>query len=646
MRNKTALSVNIYTAALLIFAARSPLAQETPIVLPGIEVTETRDTVTRVTKEQMELYGANNLFEALSHVPGVTLDLSGARNEHRVSVRGFDHRQVPVFVDGIPFYVPYDWSSDFSRILVEDLEDIEVSKGYSSALLGANTLGGAINLRTAKPAEKAEGYIKYTDYLDSRASHNGYLFSLGAGSRQRLFYAKVTYTQLEEEYFRLPSKFEPNVYEDGGKRDNSYSRDRKLSLMAGLTPTENIDWMMGYIYQRGKKEQPMDASQQYPQRRFWRWPYWDKDSLYTTLNIKFSRAYLKAALYYDTYDNSMVEYNDETFTLHQPSSDYDDYTYGGRFTGGIDINSRNNLQLALSYKFDSHKVYKGGVFTEAMEDETFSIGAEYTVKPFSPLAVVIGGSYDRLTAQKADEEGGPLPLRDADAVNGQAGIFYDLNDSHRLHLTYAYKTRMPTMKERYGGNATVKNVDLAPEEAEHYELGYNGYLRGKINLNAALFYSDARDMIDQRDLLSGSSQYINIAHVVYYGLDIGARAYFSDRLNFGVTLSCLEWDNREGEEKVTDRPEFRAGAYAVIMPFENLKLSLVPRAEYTSSAYSSTDGDEMEKFFLAHLKAVYDLGEHLRIEAGVKNIFDELYEYRKGYPKAGRSYFAGLTGRF
>jgi iron complex outermembrane receptor protein len=120
MRNKAALP------ALLIFAvsaAQSPLAQEAPIVLPGIEVTETRDTVTRVTKEQMELYGANNLFDALSHVPGVTLDLSGARNEHRVSVRGFDHRQVPVFVDGIPFYVPYDWSSDFSRILVEDLED-------------------------------------------------------------------------------------------------------------------------------------------------------------------------------------------------------------------------------------------------------------------------------------------------------------------------------------------------------------------------------------------------------------------------------------------------------------------------------------------------------------------------------------------
>ena len=39
--------------------------------------------------------------------PGVFLERSGARNEHNLLVRGFDARRVPIFIDGIPVYVPY-----------------------------------------------------------------------------------------------------------------------------------------------------------------------------------------------------------------------------------------------------------------------------------------------------------------------------------------------------------------------------------------------------------------------------------------------------------------------------------------------------------------------------------------------------------
>ena len=35
-------------------------------------------------------------------------DLDELRNEKTLTVRGFDSRQVPLFIDGIPVYVPYD----------------------------------------------------------------------------------------------------------------------------------------------------------------------------------------------------------------------------------------------------------------------------------------------------------------------------------------------------------------------------------------------------------------------------------------------------------------------------------------------------------------------------------------------------------
>lgn len=75
-----------------------------------------------------------NVAQALSVVPGVVLQKSGSRNEEQVKVRGFDSRQVPVYFDGVPIYVPYDGNLDLARILTNNLGAVEVSKGYSSLL--------------------------------------------------------------------------------------------------------------------------------------------------------------------------------------------------------------------------------------------------------------------------------------------------------------------------------------------------------------------------------------------------------------------------------------------------------------------------------------------------------------------------------
>ena len=72
-------------------------------------------------------------------------------------IRGFDTRQVGMYLDNIPIYVPYDGYADISRFLASDIYTIEVAKGYSSPLLGPNGLGGAINLVTKQPEKKFEG---------------------------------------------------------------------------------------------------------------------------------------------------------------------------------------------------------------------------------------------------------------------------------------------------------------------------------------------------------------------------------------------------------------------------------------------------------------------------------------------------------
>lgn len=70
-----------------------------------------------VTAEDIRRDNSQNIAEALEPLAGVNIDFSGGRNETGLRMRGYDARQVPLFLDGIPQYVPYDGYVDFARFL-------------------------------------------------------------------------------------------------------------------------------------------------------------------------------------------------------------------------------------------------------------------------------------------------------------------------------------------------------------------------------------------------------------------------------------------------------------------------------------------------------------------------------------------------
>ncbi|EKH1975143.1 Plug domain-containing protein, partial [Shigella flexneri] len=133
----------------LAFTQQAVAAQESDtLTVWSSPVSSTTTTV--LDQPTMKALDKQNVAQALSVVPGVVLQKSGSRNEEQVKVRGFDSRQVPVYFDGVPIYVPYDGNLDLARILTNNLGAVEVSKGYSSLLHGPNQMGGAINITTLK----------------------------------------------------------------------------------------------------------------------------------------------------------------------------------------------------------------------------------------------------------------------------------------------------------------------------------------------------------------------------------------------------------------------------------------------------------------------------------------------------------------
>ena len=67
------------------------------------------------------------------------------------SVRGSTSSQVAVYVDGVLMNLGSEAAVDLSSIPVDDVERIEVYRGYVPAQFGAQSMGGVINVVTKNP---------------------------------------------------------------------------------------------------------------------------------------------------------------------------------------------------------------------------------------------------------------------------------------------------------------------------------------------------------------------------------------------------------------------------------------------------------------------------------------------------------------
>lgn len=659
---------------LCLLAAAFPgvAASEEPgtFVLGDIQVTAKRISeegtgVQTVDQQQMQDFNRQTVSEALNLESGVTMGNVGPRNESVVNVRGFDLRQVPVYVDGIPIYVPYDGYVDLGRFTTFDLSQIELSKGFSSVLNGPNNFGGAINLISRRPSEKLEGDAGAGIYLNDDFADNGYNAYANVGTNQGLWYAQLGVSQLYKRQYSLSDDFVPvTANQPAGERLNSYSEDTKVNLKLGATPNATDEYSLNLIYQTGEKGTPPYANNPaltgYGAVRYWQWPRWDKTSAYWISQTAIDDAsYIKTRVYYDEFDNSLYSYNNATYTtISAPyafRSYYNDYTYGASAEYGRKLVPSNELKVALHYKYDVHREHNLGNPTQRFEDQIYSVALEDTQQFGERLSVVAGISYDASDTKQADNlvagQIVPFPMGDADAFNPQIGAFYKTRETGMARVTVSHKTRFPTIKDRYSYRMgfAQPNPYLQPETVTHYEVGYVDQFTEKLRYNAAVFYSDIRDMIQlvNNAISPGVGQQQNIGKVENRGFELGATAYATSNLEVGANYTYLDRDNKTPTQDIvlTDVPMHKAFGWVQWHFLEQFRA--IGSIEYDSQRYSSTDRRRIaDEFTLVNAKLVWQPTEPLETEFGVNNVFDENYELSEGFPEEGRNFFVNVRYKF
>ena len=594
-----------------------------------------------VSQKEFQMQNSFSAFEALQFSPGVYASVSG-KNEAQLSIRGFDQRQISVMIDGAPVYIPYDGSFDLNAIQLAGYSKISISKSVPSILYGPNSMGGSINLVSENPVKPFSALLNY---------QNGSSQNLNVGLNGTLFnfYWNTSFGASESDGFNLPKSFSPLTNEDGGRRDNSSFNSKSGMIKVGSRLFDNLNLAFSFNYIDNQKDVPVNVYTARP--RYWRYKEWNK----ALANIMFNSAIsssvtLKGNIFYENFDNILDSYDDNTYTAQTRKyafhSTYDDHSYGLNLSSYISTEIFPLTKIIFLYKRDTHQ--EQGNYDlpfRKYESEIITAGVEEEFSPLKNLKTVIGVSYDRMNPVFADN----ASLRSSgSSLNGNIGLNYSLNKNVNLYANASRKSRFPTLKEFYSEllGSYEANPNLSEEQSYNYELGIVTDLSG-INVSAAFFYNDVKDLIQIVALSDNIRQYQNINKVELKGMELELRQNFSF-VNTQMNYTFLLAKNVNDNSDLPSRPTHVVNL--LLNKSYNLGFEWNTEASFVSKNYSydSDSGDlkRLPDYFLLNAKIAYRLFSNYSVYLRVNNITDKLYETEYGFPQPGREFFVGITAEW
>lgn len=655
MKNLYVAIVGIALTNLGLFAQESPdtTQQLNENRLGEVEIIEHKNQYT-LSKKQSVDFNLQDVGQAIQQTPSVWWINTGSRNESSVSIKGFDTRGIPLYIDGVPVYVPYDGLMDLSRFKTFGYSRIDVNKGLTPMAYGPNTIGGAINLITLKPTKKIE-----IQALAGAFSGQGYQYGISIGSHLKKFYALADYYHTQQTAYPLSSEFEPIKNEDGKERNNAYFNDNNMHFKLGFTPNENNEYSINVNYQTGEKgTPPYSGIDPLQSARFWKWPVWNKSGIYFLSKTKLLDGFaFKTRLYYDRFENQLQSYDDSTYSSQTKkyafNSFYDDYSLGGNLVFEVSKIKNNQLNVSVHLKQDYHSEHNQDEPIRRTNDQTLSFGLDDVYRLGSKFKVIIGLSYNIRQGLLAEEffantdSIGTIDPKMDNGFNEQLGLRYQISTKWMVMASVARKSRFATMKERYSYKMGkgLPNPELLSEKATHYDFETSYEINSKLSLGGNLFFVDVTDVIQTVDHVEpGKSQMQNTGAAEYIGADLNVQINPIKWVNASLNYGYIERHNLSHPElKFTDLPVHKVQAHINIKPLKDLDFNL--NALYYGDRYSTSYGFAAQTFTCVNMSGQYAY-KGFELSLGLNNIFDVNYAYSEGYPAPSRNFFATLVYKF
>src|SRR3990172_5671761 len=163
-------------------------------------ISEVPASIEVITSHDIEAKQGLTLDEALRGGSGLSINtFGGADPWSGVYLRGTDHNQSLIMIDGIRINPPYSQAPAIGGLLLNNVDRIEIIKGSYSALYGSEAIGGGVNIIT----QEKQGLA----YALTGGTHTTYHDRISYGGRYNETSYTLGYERLSTEGFRFSGPY-------------------------------------------------------------------------------------------------------------------------------------------------------------------------------------------------------------------------------------------------------------------------------------------------------------------------------------------------------------------------------------------------------------------------------------------------------
>lgn len=627
----------------------------------------------RVTKDQIKSQNAYDFNATLKNVPGVltqSKNLMGSQTSHSLYIRGrgasHPSSDLDIEFDGVPRY-----GAIFGQVLgdsmaVQTMDAVEIFKSPQPSQFG----NGYASINVLPRYMRNEGWQSDVDF--SGGSHGTISEGLSSGIKQGPFDLYLS----------------QSLNTTAGHRDHSRAKQENYYANTGYQLNDN--WTVRLLLNSvvSSTQAPMPDEPRTTTNGI-SWPQAERFDTTTQLGtFTISHAYDKAEGYLKAYSNKT------DFDLIQELNN------GQRYAANTDGRwSRQAIRLyGLRAKEKLH-LWQGGEILLGTDldksrlrntcqsnnglpasylsgrTETENIFPEITlVSPYLALSQNFGKREGlHLTPSVGYRYFNHSEFKDKSA--SQAGLVAGYRNTD-LNLNYARGVNYPTPVAIM---AAVVNTlptptpdeswkNIKPEVVDHYEVGLSHSWEKLATLSVSAYRDKGKDRF--RAYLFGPlpSQFNDsIGSYEIKGLELSGTLTPVDKLELFAAASWMDVEavgaNHQKQDKMPYSPGamFQAGCGWEFM--EHFKL--YTDMQYIRDIYQGTSmrvsgfnysalthADKLDNITLVNTRLSYTFSnaalhqENSEIFVAVNNLFDKKYEYAKGYPMPGVTFFAGMNLKF
>ena len=640
-----------------------------------LSLRETPQSVTVITRQQMDDRGVQSVGDALRNTPGIsTQKYDSDRTEFSArgfAITNFQYDGVNQPYDGV--YGENPNNSDDSA----SLDRIEVIKGATGLMTGSGDPSATVNLIRKKPTKEFKASVSGTvgswDAYRSTGDISGSLNDSGTvrgrfvGSYSDKNSYQDHYSQKKDLYYGIleadltPDTLltfgidkssatprgsswtgNPTYFADGGRTDfprhfnpgADWSR-RDFDETTYFTSLEQAlanDWKLKVSIDQKTTDhdtQLASASGGNPDRAtgegmFLYWGRWEGHRVQNTADVNVSGPFTLGGREHELVAGVM------TSNSRQTGATYDTSAFE-RVPGSI-------------YDWDGHlpkqEFPKNGKYERTQSQNGVYLATR--LRPTDDLSVILGS---RLSTFKYNEDYRYNPgagLDDTHAsykehgvVTPYAGVVYDLNDVYSVYASYTSIYQPQTYKDSNG-------TTLAPVEGDSYETGLKAaYFDGKLNASLALFRIEQDGVAESigTNPVTNEGIYKAIDGTKTQGVELELAGELAEGWNLSAGYTYARTRDAD-EQRIFGFPLSTSKPEHVVRTFTTYRLpgaldkvtvggGISWQSAFYGKIYSPTVGDYTQikqgGYTLVDLMSRYQYNEHLSFTANANNVFDKRY---------------------